>query len=130
MLVKGSDVIMSLTSNKKIFEVNESEYGYNRYGFTPGPVGMNIDVYVPKLTGTIVDEGYKFIKSNKLFINSDECPVKYNDNIYLTKSFYAKLKDNCSWMGKMNSVGIVPANTKFVIEFVNGNIKEAYLTTK
>ena len=44
---------MSITGFSKIFSVNDSEYGYAKYGFMPGPSGMKIDVYVPKLMGAI-----------------------------------------------------------------------------
>lgn len=121
---------MSMTGTDKIFKINDTEYGYNVYSFMPGPSGLKIEVYVPKLMGAITDEGERYIDNDKLFINADECMPLYDRKIKLTKSFHATLKNNCMWLDKINSAGVCVKNTQFVIEFLNGNITQPYVTTK
>ena len=121
---------MSLTGFNKIFEVNESEYAYNPTAYKPVAGGKTITLYVPKLMGAITSIGSENIIINGLFDNAKECMPVYNKKVTKSKSFSPTVKDNCNWLDKLTSGGYIPANSRFTVEFLNGNIATPVVTTK
>jgi hypothetical protein len=121
---------MSITSTSKIFSVNDSEYGYCCGSFRPVSSGSTIAMYVPKLMGAINATGGDNIVINNLIANASDCRPTFSTYVRRSKAFSPILKDNCNWLNKVNGDGVVPAGTMFTIEFVNGNIDAAYVTTK
>ena len=121
---------MSLTNMDRIFEVNESEYGYSAGAFRPTASGRSIPLYIPKLMGAITSIGPESIIINGLFANAKECKPLFATKVNRSKSISVIVKENCNWLDKVNSSGIVPSGSMFNVEFLNGNISTPYATTK
>lgn len=119
-----------MTSFNKVFSVDAQEYGYSCGSFSPVSSGSSIPVYVPKLMGGITATGTDTISTNALFDNASDCKPVFNTKVNRTKSFNATVKQNCNWLDKVNSAGVVPSGTMFTVEFLNGNISSPYVTTK
>lgn len=120
---------MSITSTDKIYNVGESEIAYGG-GFYPPKSGGMISVYVPRLMGAIKSTGKESIKINNLFANAPECKPAFNTSVTIVKTMPARVRENCNWLDKLAGNGKVKANSQFTIEFLNGNITEANITTK
>ena len=121
---------MSITNRDKIFNVNESEYGYSVSAFKPVPSGSKITLYVPKIMGAITDTGTGSIVINGLIANDKACKPVFATKVSRSKAFSVTIKENCNWMDKISGSGVVPKGTMFNVEFLNGNILEPYATTK
>lgn len=121
---------MSITNRDKVFDVNDSEYGYTVSTFRPVASGSKINLYVPKIMGAITDTGIGTIAINGLFANDKSCKPTFATKVLRSKSFAVTLKDNCNWLDKVNGSGVVPSGTMFTVEFLNGSIAEPYATTK
>lgn len=127
---------MSMTSTDKIFNVNEQEYGFCINSFKPVASGNTIDMYIPKLMGGMSSSSEnksitpENVAINNLFDNARECKPTFSNKIIKANSLSVVLKDNCNWLNKVSSSGIVPRWTMFTIEFLNGCISRPYVTTK
>lgn len=120
---------MSITALKKVFNVGESEYAYLAEATAPTSTGK-VSLHIPKLMGNLNGEGPDTINTSGLFANSKECMPVFSTKVTRVKSIRAQVKKNCNWLGKVNSAGVVPAGTQFIVEFLNGNIASPYVTTK
>lgn len=119
-----------LTSNAKIFDVNEMEYAYAAEDFRPVCADNTIGVFVPKIMGDIQKTGTDTININGLFDNDSSCKPAFETKVTLTDVLQVLIKENCNWLDKLTDEGMVPKDSMFNVEFVNCNILEPYATTK
>lgn len=120
-----------ITELGRIFNVENSEYGYTIEDIEPVKLGECINLYVPKLMGAIdCEAGTYNIITNKLFKNARECRPNIDKRITLLNSIPVEMKSSTGWETKVNENGIVPKGTRFIVEYINGNIQNPIVTTK
>lgn len=121
---------MAITGFNRIFPVDNCEYGYTVEDCLPVKYGECIKLYVPKLMGAITFTGTDFVKSNQLIVNSRDCKPDIDSRIRLEKYMNVQVRSNDGWENKVDNNGIIPKNTEFIVEFINGNIQRPFTTTK
>ena len=121
---------MAITGFNRVFPVDNCEYGYTVEDCLPVKYGEYIKLYVPKLMGAITFTGTDFVKSHQLIVNSRDCKPDIDSRIRLEKYMNVQVRSNDGWENKVNSDGIIPKNTEFIVEFINGNIQRPFTTTK
>lgn len=121
---------MAITRFDRVFSVDNYEYGYTVEDCKPVKYGGYLKLYVPKLMGTINFTGVDFVKGNQLIVNSRECRPDIDKKIRLDKYMNVQVRCNDGWENKVNEDGIIPKNTEFIVEFINGNIQRPFTTTK
>lgn len=127
---KRGFVKMAITGFDSVFSVDNYEYGYTVEDCMPVKYGEYLKLYVPKLMGAITFTGKDFIKANQLIVNSKECWPDISKKIQLEKYMNVQVRCNDGWENKVNENGIIPKNTEFIVEFINGNIQRPFTTTK
>ena len=121
---------MALTGFSRVFEVEDTEYGYNTEDFVPVAAGETIKMWVPKIMGTINGIGSDKVGNNGMFDNAPDCKPSYSTTVGRQNYLSIPLKDNQIWREKVWPDGLVHKHTMFVIEFLNGNVHKRYTTTK
>lgn len=114
----------------KIFQVENSEYGYAAEDFLPVKYGEYISLYIPKLTGAINEVGIESINMKNIISNSSECMPRISTKIAITNSINVMVRSYGGWETKVDKNGIVKKGTPFIVEFINGDIQNPYVTTK
>lgn len=121
---------MAITSFDRIFPMENKEYGYTVEDCEPVPYGGYLNLYIPKLMGAIQNTGLDYIKYNQILANSSECKPDIDKTIRVERYMKVQVRSNGGWENKVNDDGIIPKNTEFIVEFINGNIKRPFTTTK
>ena len=114
----------------KIFQVENSEYGYAAEDFSPVKYGEYIKLHIPKLTGTISETGVRGVNSRDVIANALECKPSIDRKVNITDSVRVMVRSHDGWENKTDENGIVKKGTPFIVEFINGNIHKPYTTTK
>lgn len=121
---------MAMTSFSKIFDVDNCEYGYTVEDCEPVPYGGYIKLFIPKLMGAIDFTGVDYTKPNQIFKNDSECRPDVEKRVRIERYMDVQVRSNDGWENKINDNGIIPKNTEFIVEFINGNIQRPFTTTK
>lgn len=121
---------MSITRNDKVFKISDTEYGYALKKFRPVTTGKTVEVLIPALTGTLASHKPKALKTKGLFANSKKCKVKAAKKVKRAKAVTVKVGTRCSWLGKIDKKGFVKKDTELLVEFNNGDINSAEITTR
>ena len=119
-----------VTNLDPIFNVEEEEYALSRVAFKPVPSGTKIQLNVPKVTGNITEIGVAPVNGQNIFINSPECKPVIQKKVMRKNTISAIVKENCIWLDKLNSAGLIPAGSLFVVEFTNCSLIDPFATTK
>lgn len=121
---------MAMTSFDRIFNVESCEYGYTVEDCYPVEYGGYIKLYIPKLMGVLSFSGLDYLKYNQIFKNNSNCKPLVDKNVRLTDYLNVPVRSSGGWESKINDNGIIPKNTEFIVEFINGNIQRPFTTTK
>ena len=120
---------MALSGPDNLFPLNESEYAYAYEAFKPVASGKTIKITVPKVTGNITQTGKISIRLSNTFVNASACKFTYTSKVTLINYISATVKENCNWLDKLNTKGLVPKDAKFNVEFVNGSVTNPRVLT-
>ena len=119
---------MSITTPDKIFEVDDSEYGYGG-GTTSIPGQSSISLYIPKIMGNIGGTGPDNNAADGIFDNDSACKLSFAKKVNRAKSMSVTLEKNGLWLATLDGGGMIPKGTKFRVHFLNGNIDKPYAST-
>ena len=119
---------MAITSLNKIFKTNEKEFGFVTTKFKPGSVDT-VNVYIPKILGTITTTGTYSIHPKNIFDNDDDCKIEIPSSIKLYKTIDVKFNSaSCDWNRCKDSDGYVKVGTRVLIEFIGGNLQNPFIS--
>ena len=122
---------MAITTTDPIYTVDESEFGYAAMDFYPVPSGQQIPLEVPRVTGLVTEVGKRIpVAGAGIFDNATACKPSYNKMIDAVNYVMAIVEENCLWLDKLNTKGMIEKGFQFVVDFRNENILVPYATTK
>ena len=123
---------MALTSSTdRVFEANDTEYGYLLKEMEPPDAGGTLLLNVPKIVGMLnATSGILNVNGNSMFDNASDCKINYSKTLKLGAGIEAVVRDNQIWKDKLNSQGRIPRGTMFAVEFIDGAVQHAYVTSK
>lgn len=121
---------MAITSTKKIFIVNDEEYGFAAGDQTPMAGGKSISLTCPKITGAISGTGPDTNNADSIFDNDPACKPTFAKKVNRAGAISVELEKNGMWLAKLNGAGKIPNGTRFTVHFLNGNITKPYATTR
>ena len=116
---------MSITTQNKVFEVSDFEYGYT-VNNTQNPGGLKIELFIPKIMGDITSTGPDSNSADGIFDNDSSCKPSFLKKVNRKKSMVVSIEKNVMWMSSISSSGNVPVGTKFKVSFFNKNIDKPY----
>lgn len=120
-----------LTSMDPIFQTNDTEYGYLLEESPIPSAGDTLSLNVPKVVGMLQQtKGKVTVNGNGLFDNSSECEISYAKSLSVTEGVKAVVRDNQTWDDKKNARGNISKSMMFTVEFIDGNLQYAYVTSK
>lgn len=119
---------MSMTSTQKIFEVENSEYGYADEQL-PVAGTDSIGLRIPKIMGNLSGTGPDNNAADGIFDNDPACKPSFAKKVMRAKVLNVPLEKNGLWLAHLNGGAKIPKDAKFRIHFINKNIHNPYATT-
>lgn len=116
---------MAITNFDKVFTINGKEYGFVAVD-TPYTSRI-IEMEIPKITGALsTGNSTTTVNLNSVLQNSPECKIAFNNTIKFKKSIPVTVRPSTN-LGGYATGGILKKGTKIVVNFINGNIRSAYI---
>ena len=119
---------MSLTSVDKIFEVEDSEFGYADEQL-PVAGTDTISLSVPKIMGNLSGIGPDSNSADGIFDNDPACKPSFAKKVMRVKSINVPMEKNGLWLAHLNGSSNIPKGAKFRVHFINKNIHNPHATT-
>ena len=121
---------MAITSMKKVFNIDEEEYGFLAGDQNPMAGGNTISLTCPKVTACLSGTGPDTNNADGIFDNDKACKPSFSKKVNRAKAISCKLEKNGNWLAKLNAEGKITDGTRFTIHFLNGNVNDPYATTR
>lgn len=112
-----------ITKLGAIYRINDEVYGYTKENFVVG--ATHVSVYIPSLMSSVKDLK---INSNKLVANDSGCKVPVGGSVTVKDYITAYIENNINWEPKVIPGNIVPAGTRVIVKFIDGNPQDPVLT--
>lgn len=120
---------MAITTMDKVFEVEDSEYGYSYEDQYPKAGTDEIKIVVPKIMGNLSGTGPDSNAADGIFDNDPACKPSFAKKVNREKFLNIVLERNGLWLAHLNGVAKIPKGNKFRIHFTNKNIHKPTATT-
>lgn len=121
---------MSMTGFSNIFTADDQEYAYLYEDRLPLTTGGKLPMVIPKLMGTLNGVGIEPLVTSGMFENAPECKPVHDSAVSKNDHIDVEVKGNCNWLDKLLPSGMIPKDTMFIAEFLNGDTANVYITTK
>lgn len=119
---------MSLTSIDKIFEVEDSEYGYADEQY-PVAGTDTVSLSVPKIMGNLSGIGPDSNAADGIFDNDPACKPSFAKKVNRAKYINVPLERNGLWLAHLTGEAKIPKGAEFRVHFLNKNIHNPHATT-
>lgn len=128
MYVKKGWYFMAITTRDKVFEVEDSEFGYAEKQL-PVAGTDTIELFVPKIMGNLSGTGPDSNSADGIFDNDPACKPSFAKKVNRVKVINVPLEKNGLWLAHLTSEARIPKGAKFRVHFINKNIHNPYATT-
>lgn len=119
---------MSASLFKKVFSVDDSEYGFVAEDIKLIESLSEINLVIPKLMGALSTNNKSTgVNLNLILQNSSECKPSFGNTINFSQSIKVPITTGINLSKYTDNNGILKKGTRLVVHFVNGNVNSAYI---